>query len=46
MTRKARHCGYLNAATKVCTERNFDAIVMSNGMVLIRYAGEETYRIL
>jgi len=46
MSGKARDCGYLNAAAKVCTDRNFDAIVMSNGMVLIRYAGEETYRIL
>jgi len=43
MSGKARDCGYLTAAAKVCACRNFDAVVTLDGTTLIRYEGEESY---
>jgi len=39
-------CGYLEAIKTVPCGKNFDAVVLSDGTVLIRYEGESDYQML
>ncbi|MDD6878508.1 MAG: hypothetical protein PUD44_12135 [Clostridiaceae bacterium] len=43
---KPRECGYKKAAAWVGTERSFEAAVLPDGRVLIRYDGETAFSVL